>query len=119
MMRRRLEMTTKMKGILTAVFAASLLARGAAADVAGVCSDWKVVATPQEWDGVDPTAIAARGKSNAWAIGHFPVDPASETTLSGSAAAMRWDGSTWQFEKLPDLAHLGTQPTLKAVAIAP
>lgn len=104
-------------GIVT-LFAVSLFARGAMAQVAPapVCGEWKVVATPEEWTGAVPTAVDALGASNAWVIG---AKPSFGGARDGSAVAMRWDGSTWAAEKLPDLGALGILPTLQSVAIAP
>ena len=105
------------KGVVTAVLAATLFAGGVmASDFVPVCSDWNLDATPTSGEGSDLRSIDALNTSNVWAVGHA-WGPAG--TRDGAPVAMRWDGSAWTVESLPDLTYLGVEPVLEAVGIAP
>jgi hypothetical protein len=104
-------------GMVTAVFAAVLSSGTAmAAGGAPVCSAWDRVEAPNSGKELAVSAIDALDAANVWTVGRAWDAVA---TRDGAAQAMRWDGSAWAVEPLPKLEHLGGDPTLEAIAIAP
>lgn len=104
-------------GVVTAILAAALcVPGGVAAQVAPGCGAFDLVATPNGGTATDVRAVAALGASNVWAIGQ---QWNAVGAPDGFPLAMRWDGSTFVAEPIPDLSHLGTQPALESVSIAP
>ena len=107
-------------GVVAAVVAASFFGGSAMAGETGpACTDWDQVDTPSSGKGNHLKSLDALDASNVWAVGHTWNSPGPQETAAGAPMALRWDGSTWTAEPIPVLTHIGTQPTLEAVGIAP
>jgi hypothetical protein len=103
-------------GFVTAVAAAALSCSAAwASDTRLACGAMSAVAAPGGGEGIDLRAIDADA-ADVWTVGRR-LDPLGDRT--GSPLAMRWDGQTFVEEPVPDLAHLGSRPTVDSVALGP
>lgn len=100
---------------LTAVLVAALAGNVAAADLAPACNSWDRVPAPVTGKQNALTAIDALNSENVWAIGRewSPIG-----LSDGSPLVVRWDGASWVAEPLPDLSHVGPNPTPEAIHVA-